>query len=142
MLSTRKKELPQTLSVIRWHGHVLRIVANQNNLTDKDCYALIILYCLQMDRNELIKATTFCKYIYETYLVALKRLHRLKKAGFTENTPFWNVTNRGEYVVRTYMIEMSRILNDTPLSKWRKIKAGSSQALYLRKHNTKGTKLY
>jgi hypothetical protein len=128
---------------VQWHGLIQRAIAEQHSIDDKWVYTLIVLYCMQQETNNIIDTRLLSIRLYESQRVTQMRLEQLRNKGYTENArPGWNITEQGEYLVRSYQIEISRILNNTPLSKWRRIKEGDKHVRYVRKYNKKGSKKY
>jgi hypothetical protein len=104
---------------VQWHGLIQRAIAEQHSIDDKWVYTLIVLYCMQQETNNIIDTRLLSIRLYESQRVTQMRLEQLRNKGYTENArPGWNITEQGEYLVRSYQIEISRILNNTPLSSY------------------------
>jgi hypothetical protein len=85
----------------------------------------------------------YSRSITERCLLKLISLDLIVTSPGVWNRLLYNVTMKGEYVIRAYQIEVSRLMNDTPLSKWNRIKDKEDvRNKFLRKPTTKGSKLY
>lgn len=154
MLNRRRKELSDPALFASFHRLALGSILNDtfnNGMFD----LLAALNALQIESNRLIRMsaiqarTGYSAYnTMESNLLALIDLGyidrtRERKTTFGKAAWLYNVTEKGEYVLRAYAIEFARLLADTPLSKWRRMREFEQRDKErLRSKPTKGKKLY
>jgi hypothetical protein len=142
MLSNRRNKPTDSVLFLAYHHMAMQSVELPGDMQPKDLFCLAIMYELQRKYNDFVRNKHIAAILGETEKTIHTRVRRIKASGSIESVPPWNVTAKGEYLIRAYQIEFNRIINDTPLSRWRRIREGDKRVLYLRKRNTKGIKLY
>jgi|GEM_PF-4077460 len=150
MISTRRKPLSDPLQFLAFHNITVNsILANNPGLVPGHIYVLSAIHAWQAESNTMPDKTEITAR--SGYDQVSRLLLELGDMGYLNvaNAPrgqrlIYNVTEKGEYLLRAYSIEMSRLMNDTPLSKWQRIKKGigDMRERYLRRAARKGNKLY
>jgi hypothetical protein len=142
MINKRPKT-NELLTAISWHKLAAKETAKKFDISKECLYALLHLHAIQMETNELVKK---CQ-VEERHIENNRWINLLLEADFVERrgekTFLYNVTIKGEYVIRAFMIRLSRLVNDTKLSKVRLTREKKERLKpYFRPANKKGIKLY
>lgn len=123
MLSARRKNTNIYSKIQSFSTIALKIIAESNNLPASAVQMLICMNTLQLEINthigyNLIKSrTTFAdNTIY-------KGFKKLLRSGFIEKVQKdrYNVTVEGRLIVMVFNTEISRMVNETKLSKWNRL---------------------
>lgn len=143
MISPRHKE-NETLTAISWHKLAATETAKEFEIAPECFEALFTLYTIQREQNDLVKPSK----LRERHGKSPRWTSSLLTAEYIERTGeelnyLYNVTMRGEYVVRAYLIRLSRLVNDTKLSKVRLNREKRNRLnRYFRPANKMGKALY
>lgn len=147
MIGQRSKH-NELLEAATWANSAYVATGKQFDIPYDSVRVLVIAYSVQ-----LVRRSFFCyedlreRLLSYGYTASLKRL---KVLGYVERTvdggnirDLYNVTEKGEYVVRAFSIRLSRLVNDTKLSKSRLTREKKEKMrAFMRPANKKGTKLY
>lgn len=149
MITTRPKQ-DREKTVLSWARVAVRETARALGVTEWDLNTLLIIDAIQAESNSLVSI----KQIKERLGNGMVNAVLLVNAGYldrvamrAENTGanqyLYNVTIKGEYIVRAFFIRLSRLVNDSKLSKARLTRERKKKLSgYLRPATRKGVKLY
>jgi predicted transcriptional regulator len=141
-------DLPDTLRAVTFHHLSLQFASDKAGILPLDLEFLLIMYALQAETNQLPTMQDLCLRSGVSSDTVWRRLQPLLNSGYVNRDESgtllaYNVTEKGEYLIRLYMQDLSRMVNDSKLSRWTRLKAGGDKRKgYLRKQARKGTKFY
>jgi hypothetical protein len=144
----KRANVNELCEAARWSYRCIQETAKQFGISISAMRILLIGYCIQQANRDVFTVRQLRQsciggaYAYE--LKHLKVLQYLEVTGHnSDNGELFNLTNAGEYVVRAFNTRLSRLVNDTKLSKARLTREKREKLkAFTRVANVKGTKLY
>jgi hypothetical protein len=142
MIGTRSKQ-DNSLITSTWISTAIADTAKEFDILINSMDALFTGYVIQQQTRDLFT----CEQISERIGINRRWVAELKERKYIEcvGSPlvYYNITTSGEYVVRALLIRLSRLVNDSKLSKARLTRERKKKlSAYMRPANRKGVKLY
>lgn len=141
MISTRKRNTMRNTIAYAFYNQIQK----ESGLGAPQFAILLAIHAIQQKTNHFVVLDqirvfipTYSKESIKHEVVELKALGLIDSAGIG----LVNVTDKGEYFIRGTEIAITRVVNETKLSRWERLKKNDGRRIKLRRKTIKGTKQY
>jgi len=141
MINLRKRSTLKNVIAFAFYGQIQK----ESGLYAGPFAVLLGMYAIQTKTNQFVSFEQVCVICSKYSPVSLKaEVEILKGQGLVEaiGMKLYNVTTKGEYMIRGIEISIARLINETKLSRWERLKKDDPRKIRLRKRTSKGVTLY